>query len=416
MTLTYTDLESARVIVLAGFEPEEESPIVFLRLRKAARTHGTEIVSIAPFASRGLAKMSGRLIPTVPGGEAQALNRLTGELPAGAIILVGERLAGSPGALSAASRLADTTGSRLAWIPRRAGERGALEAGCLPNLLPGGRPVTDGRAREQIANAWGTTDLPAALGRDTSGILAAAGDGTLGALLIGGVEPADLPDPDAALAAIGAAPFVVSLELRGSAVTELADVVLPVAPAVEKNGSFLNWEGRIRAFSAVLPTDAMSDAQLLHVLAAESGINLACPTPAVAGAELGRLGSWEGRRSVPPNVPDGVAPRTLAGTAILAGWRMLLDGGRLQDGEPNLAGTAHSAVARLAAVTAAEIGAAEGDSVIVSTDRGRITLPLEITEMPLGVVWVPLNSPESNVYAELGVSAGAVVRIRREPR
>ncbi len=416
MTLTYTDLEAARVIVLAGFEPEEESPIVFLRLRKAARTHGTEIVSIAPCASRGLSRMSGRLIATAPGGEAQALNRLTGDLPAGAIILVGERLAGSPGALSAASRLADTTDARLAWIPRRAGERGALDAGCLPNLLPGGRPVTDGRAREQIATAWGTTDLPAALGRDTSGILAAAGDGTLGALLIGGVEPADLPDPDAALAAIGAAPFVVSLELRGSAVTELADVVLPVAPAVEKGGSFLNWEGRIRAFSAVLPTDAMSDAQLLHVLAAESVIDLACPTPAAARAELARVGSWEGRRPAPPHVPDGAALRTGAGMAILASWRMLLDGGRLQDGEPNLAGTAHPTVVRLAAVTAAEIGAGEGDPVTVSTDRGSITLPLAITEMAPGVVWVPLNSSGSAVHAELAVSAGAVVRIRKEPR
>ncbi|EUA94045.1 NADH-quinone oxidoreductase domain protein [Mycobacterium ulcerans str. Harvey] len=41
-----------------------------------------------------------------------------------------------PGGLSAAARLADSTGARLAWVPRRAGERGALEAGALPTLLP----------------------------------------------------------------------------------------------------------------------------------------------------------------------------------------------------------------------------------------------------------------------------------------
>jgi NADH-quinone oxidoreductase subunit G len=34
---TYADLERAPAVLLAGFEPEEESPIVFLRLRKAAR-------------------------------------------------------------------------------------------------------------------------------------------------------------------------------------------------------------------------------------------------------------------------------------------------------------------------------------------------------------------------------------------
>ncbi|MBU3750580.1 MAG: NADH-quinone oxidoreductase subunit G, partial [Mycobacterium sp.] len=95
--------------------------------------------------------------------------------------------------------------------------------------------------------------------------------------------------------------------------------------------------------------------------------------------------------------------------AILAGWRMLLDCGRLQDGEPHLAGTARPAVAQLSASTAASIGAV--DAVTVSTGRGSLTLPLEITEMPDRVVWLPLNSPGSAVHATLGVTTGAVVRI-----
>ena len=55
------------MVVLAGFEPEEESPIVFLRLRKAARRTGLKVVSIAPFATRGLTKMAGRLVMAPPG-------------------------------------------------------------------------------------------------------------------------------------------------------------------------------------------------------------------------------------------------------------------------------------------------------------------------------------------------------------
>ena len=43
MTVSYADLESAPVVLLVGFEPEEESPIVFLRLRKAARKHGLPV-------------------------------------------------------------------------------------------------------------------------------------------------------------------------------------------------------------------------------------------------------------------------------------------------------------------------------------------------------------------------------------
>ena len=76
MTVTYADLESAPAVLLVGFEPEEESPIVFLRLRKAARKHGLQVYAIAPFATRGLSKMAGRLIQTVPGAEAAALDGL----------------------------------------------------------------------------------------------------------------------------------------------------------------------------------------------------------------------------------------------------------------------------------------------------------------------------------------------------
>jgi NADH-quinone oxidoreductase subunit G len=66
-------------------------------------------------------------------------------------------------------------------------------------------------------------------------------------------------------------------------------------------------------------------------------------------------------------------------------------------------------VARLSATTAIDIGAP--DVVTVSTSRGSVTLPLVITEMPDGVVWLPLNSPGSVVHRDLGVGPGAIVGI-----
>ena len=77
------------------------------------------------------------------------------------MILVGERAAALSGTLSAVLRvLQERTGARVAWIPRRAGDRGAVEAGCLPNLLPGGRPLADPAARVDLAVAWGIDSLP----------------------------------------------------------------------------------------------------------------------------------------------------------------------------------------------------------------------------------------------------------------
>ena len=415
MTVTYSDVEKAPAVLLAGFEPEEESPIMFLRLRKAVRRSALRVLSIAPFASRGLEKLAGTLISARPGDEAGALSELEHHellsMP-GALILVGERLATSPGALSAAGRLAASTGARLAWVPRRAGERGALEAGALPNLLPGGRPVADARARAATAAAWGVDRLPDTVGRDTEAILAAARVGELQALLVGGVELADLPDPAAALAAVESASFVVSLELRESDVTRRADVVFPVAPAVEKAGSFVNWEGRQRRFEAALRTNAIPDSRVLNFLADEVGVDLGLPTAEAADADRARLGLWSGQRVAAPQIsPEPVHPR--AGEVVLAGWRMLLDAGRLQDGEPHLAGTARPAVARLSAATAGDVGVAAGELVAVSTERGAVTLPVEITDMVDGVVWLPLNSAGSAVHATLGVTVGQPVAIAR---
>jgi NADH-quinone oxidoreductase subunit G len=194
-------------------------------------------------------------------------------------------------------------------------------------------------------------------------------------------------------------------------VTERADVVFPIAPAAEKAGTYVNWEGRQRSFSAALPPSATPDLRVLDTLADEMGIDLGFPTVTAALTELNGLGSWDGAPGSAPSVGAVATPTPGAGEAILAGWRMLLDNGQLQDGEPHLAGTAHTPVVRLSAATAKAIGAAGGDNVSVSTARGAITLPLTITEMPDHVAWLPLNSPGSAVHRQLGVTPGAVVKI-----
>src|SRR5699024_12679290 len=115
-----------------------------------------------------------------------------------ASIAVGERLGDVPGGPAAALSPADRTGARLVWTPRRAGARGAIDAGALPGLLPGGRPVTDAEARTEGARSWNVGALPSTVGRDTAEIIRAAAAGELDALLIAGVELDDLPDPEAA--------------------------------------------------------------------------------------------------------------------------------------------------------------------------------------------------------------------------
>lgn len=421
--VSYAELQAAPAVLLVGFEPEEESPIVFLRLRKAVLEHRLQVASVASWASRGLTKLNGRLILAAPGTEAEVINAIadgaaevsdTSDLVRtdGAVILVGERLASAPGALSAALRLAETTGARLAWVPRRAGERGAVEAGALPHLLVGGRPVADAAARVDLSAAWGVPALPDIVGRDTSGIIEAARTGAVGALLVGGLDPDDLPDPEAALAALDAA-FVVSLELRPSAVTARADVVLPVAASVEKAGTYWDWEGRERPFPRVLNTSNRSDYAVLDLIADEMDVALGLGDLDTVRAEMSEVASWDGARIAAPAVAAAEPPVVGPGQAVLATWHQLLDAGRLQDGEPWLAGTAHRPLARLSAATAAEVGVGEADLVTVSTERGAVSLPVTITELPTRTVWLPTNQPGFGLRRILGADAGSVVTLSR---
>ncbi|WP_407341296.1 NADH-quinone oxidoreductase subunit G [Pengzhenrongella phosphoraccumulans] len=423
-SVTFADLEQAPAVLLVALEAEEEAGVTYLRLRKGVLAGRTAVFSVAALASRGLDRISGTLIPAAPGTEPEVLDAITGRAKvgplrdaaqglkaSGSVILVGERLASVPGGFSALLRLAERTGARLAWIPRRAGERGGVEMGTLPTLLPGGRPVADPGARVDVAAAWDVATLPATAGLSTSEILRAARKGKLSALVVSGVELADLPDPAKALRSIEKVGFVVSLEVRASAVTERADVVLPVAPPTEKPGTYLNWEGRPRPFPQALASTAMADHRVLDALAAAMGTELGLRTLKAVHAEIDQLGAWEGARIEAPAQSPAEPPEMAPGQAVLASWHLLLDAGRLQDGELFLAGTAKRTVARVSAATAAAAGLVDGGLVTVSTEHGSLTVHLVVTAMPDYVVWLPTNAPDCAIRTTLRADAGDIVRL-----
>ena len=437
--VTYTDLAAAPIVVLVGLEPEEESPVIFLRLRKATQSgKGPKVVAIAAWESPGFRKTAAVMIPTIPGDEPAALAELTDPTTAGdiadllrqpgAVILAGERLSEVPGGFTAVLELAKTTGAQVAWVPRRAGERGALDAGALAGLLPGGRPVADAGARAEVAAAWGLASdaLPATPGRDITTVLAALAappeldedeqplPPPFTALVLGGMELADFPDPDTAADALAAAPFVVALATHPTDVTALADVVFPVQVDTERSGSYTDWEGRVRHFGTVFPDAAgYTDGQVLALLAHEIGAPIGAPVApsAAAAAELDQLGDWDDERA--EFVARPAAPVTVqSGQAVLATWRHLLDNSLMASGEPYLAATARPVLARMSAATAVAFGVTDGGHATVSTADGSITLPVEVTEMPDFTVWLPTNSPGCDVHSALHASAGSIVSVQ----
>jgi NADH-quinone oxidoreductase subunit G len=201
----------------------------------------------------------------------------------------------------------------------------------------------------------------------------------------------------------------------------------------EKAGTFVNWEGRAGSFTAALAVPAArSDLQVLAALADEMDVHLGLPDVQAARRELTILtqspalspsSAAQSAAAGTPGRPGGAAAGSPAdhlpgpaapgpGRALLATWHNLLDAGRMQDGEPNLAGTARAAVARMSASTAAEAGTADGAKVTVATSRGAVSVPVEIADMPDRVVWLPANSAGSAVRRVLGAGHGSEVTVR----
>ncbi len=409
LSTTYMDIDRADHVLLIGFEPEEESPIVFLRLNKQVRKRALKVSAIATKLSIGVEKLKGEFVKVAPGQESAAIAAQS--LTSKSVILVGERAAESAGVLSAVAALADSSNAKIAWIPRRAGERGALEAGAIGNLLPGGRPVEDAAARVDIAALWGADSLPTTVGKNTNEIFAAVNAGEIGALLVGGVDPLDSEYSQAALAALEKA-FVVSLEIASSAVTQRADVVLPVAAVTEKSGSFLNWEGRARSFDAAVQDSLnRSDLRILSMIAEEMGTSVHLATVTAAIKEISSIGKWDGARASMNKVSSASLPAVSGDQFILTSWRRLLDLGTLQQGEENLAGTARKTVAVISPKRAQAMGVADGDQLKISTSLGSVTLSALVEDIHDDAVWAPRNSRGSQLLVNLGVAHGAVVTV-----
>ena len=411
---TYADLDAAPAVVLVAFEPEDESPIVFLRLRKAVTKGNLKVLAVAPWSSPGLSKLNATVYAAGPGQEVRAVEAAPEILDAlrlpGAVLMVGERGATSPGLLSWAAATAAATGAKLAWVPRRAGERGALDAGLLPGLAPqsglepgvGFAGVIAKLVAEDVDSGEELVEV------STEVDIAEEPEPPYQTLVVAGFDPADVPNGAALVDGFAKVPAVIALATHHNDATRAADIVFPVAAVTEKAGSFVNWEGRLRTFPAVLRESLiLSDAKVLAAIVDEMLEDFGPSDPPALRAALKALPAHAATApTTPAKGPDQLGP----GEAVLSTWRQLIDDGTMQAGEPYMRATARPPVVRISPANAADLGISDGDEVTITGQIGQLTLPALLTDMPSGVVWVPANSG-TNVLAELGVTSGDTVRV-----
>jgi NADH-quinone oxidoreductase subunit G len=308
-----------------------------------------------------------------------------------AVIICGDRLAQSPGALAAAWNLSLSLGTRFVWLPRRAGVRGGLQAGVHPGLLPGGRRVDDAAARAEVEQVWGGS-IPATPGRDARAILEASAD--LGLLMLAGVDPAnDFGDATLGRRALERAPFVVAQDLLLTESGRRAHVVLPANAFAEREGTLTNWEGRAQEFApAVTPAGvSQADWEILSLLANEAGVGF--PRTLIELRREMRSLQRDGRERSRVGMPSPHLRRLDEHRPFtLLTYPLLLDAGTMLVGATDLLETSEGAFVQIGRADAKRLGVAAGDRVRVESACGSVEAPARIGALADRCVFVPANN------------------------
>lgn len=154
--------------------------------------------------------------------------------------------------------------------------QGASDVGALPNFVSDYRPIDDPTTRTEHAEAWGV-ELPVGDGLRIPDMFDAAHADHLKAMYIMAEDVAQ-SDPNVAhvVGALERLDFLVVQEIFMTPTAELADVVLPGAAFLEKDGSFVNSDRRIQRVRKTTepPGEAMADGDIINAVARRLGCDL----------------------------------------------------------------------------------------------------------------------------------------------
>jgi len=386
-------------------------------------------------------------ISGVPSGDLRRAARLYGETAGRALVWglgITEHAHGTDG-VRALANLATITGSvgtesGCGANPLRGQNnvQGASDMGAMPDILPGYQKVADEEVATRFEHAWGV-----GIGRERGlripEMFDAAVAGEVKALIVFGEDIAQTdPDSGHVRAAIDACELVVSQEIFLSETARLADVVLPAASFLEKDGTFTNFDRRVQRVRPALepPGEARPDFEIIHAVAGALGADLGCATPADAFDEMASLTptfagisherlerdgpiAWPCRSPEDPGerrlyeqsfaTPSGKAqiaaiPYAPSGEEPDAEYPMLLVTGRRL--EHYNSGTMTRRTANLELVAqellelhpddASDLGVADGERVLLASRRGAIEVTADVTErVSPGQAFIGFHFPEA---------------------
>ena len=315
--------------------------------------------------------------------------------------------------------------------------QGACDLACLPNCLPGYQKVTDQGALDRFCDYWETEhSLADEPGLTVVEMMDAACDGRLRAMYVMGENPV-LSDPDQkhVIEALEALDFLVVQDIFLTGTAEMADVVLPAACFVEKEGTFTNTERRVQLVRKVVdaPGEALVDSEIIVRISNAMGYaadydgpedimdEMAAVTPQYGGITYERLEAtgglqWPCPDESHPGTPILHADAFARGKGEFAvvdytpapeeadeGLPFLMTTGRhlwnfhtntMTDHSPGLCELNPDGYVEMHGADAERLSLADGDWVEVASRRGTVTCRVRVTDGcgPMrGVLFMPFH-------------------------
>ncbi len=310
-------LKNAEAIFVLGGDPTAINPVLGLSIREAAR-RGAKICVLGD--AKGLerfqthqitppvfkeAEVLESLLAKVYGvkgvrGEKSALDKGISDVakkasnstdisgldefknilinsPSTAIVFGADLVQRSDGnrSLLAVAGLTYLLEARLYLLSEKPNEQGVIDTGCVPDMLPGGRPINVPDFRKKFEMVWNSS-IPDFEGKTLVEIIEGAKNKDIKALYVMGENPVfNMPDGEYIKEALGSLDFLVVQDLFLSETAELADVVLPARGWTEKTGTFTNLERRIQLQTKVVATsNGMEDWRIISEVSEKMGIKM----------------------------------------------------------------------------------------------------------------------------------------------
>jgi formate dehydrogenase alpha subunit len=314
--------------------------------------------------------------------------------------------------------------------------QGACDMGALYNVFPGYQKVSDEGVRAKFDDAWGTT-CSDVTGLTVVEMMNAAHEGSVKSMVILGENPM-LSDPDITHVreALSNLDLLVVIDIFLSETAALADVVLPAASWAEREGTFTATDRRVQrvrkaidpigdsrpdwviicdiakrlgsdGFDFESPSSIMEEVTTVtpqyggvtYQRLEEDGLQWPCPTTDHPGTPILHvdkfargLGLFSAVEHQEPNeLPDDEYPMTLTTGRMMFHWHTGTQTRRTRALDTEVP----TGMVELNPEDAERLGIHDGQMVEVSSRRGTIHIPAEVTEkVQPGVVFIPFHFAE----------------------